>query len=414
MLAATRTPVVASVNAPAVRLSSGLLYRTVTSLSHVPRAPSPRQIHHTAAPHSILSKVPRTAPTPSPLESSVPLHNHGLTTTGLRLSSITLQNQLIVSSPTHRTFSTTPTRPIDLVHQPKDPQKIFKTDATWPHPGYTEDQMRNMVHFEHRHPKDLSDRFALFLMRILRIGTDFLTGYHHDDLTPSVASDSKAVVSATPYRMSERKWLIRFIFLESVAAVPGMVGGMLRHLHSLRRMKRDQGWIETLLEEAYNERMHLLTFLKMANPGWFMRMMCLGAQGVFFNSLFFSYLISPRTVHRFVGYLEEEAVLTYSLVLEDIEAGKLPGWDNLLAPDIAIDYWKMPEGKRTMKDLILYVRADEAKHREVNHTLSNLIQAQDPNPFVSQYNDDSKPHPSKGISPKRYKGTGWERDEVVD
>ena len=32
-------------------------------------------------------------------------------------------------------------------------------------------------------------------------------------------------------------------------------------------MTRDNGWIETLLEDAYNERMHLLTFLKMAEPG---------------------------------------------------------------------------------------------------------------------------------------------------
>ena len=31
--------------------------------------------------------------------------------------------------------------------------------------------------------------------------------------------------------------------------------------------------IETLLEEAFNERMHLLTFLKMAEPGWFMKFM---------------------------------------------------------------------------------------------------------------------------------------------
>jgi ubiquinol oxidase len=44
-----------------------------------------------------------------------------------------------------------------------------------------------------------------------------------------------------------------------------MVAGMLRHLHSMRRMKRDHGWIETLLEESYNERMHLLIFLKVRN-----------------------------------------------------------------------------------------------------------------------------------------------------
>ncbi len=112
--------------------------------------------------------------------------------------------------------------------------------------------------------------------------------------------------------------------------------------------------IESLLEESYNERMHLLVFLKMNQPGPFMRLMVLGAQGVWFNAMFFAYLISPRTVHRLVGYLEEEAVLTYTRQIEDLEAGKLPKWQNMQAPDIAIDYWKMPEGNRTMKDLLLY------------------------------------------------------------
>jgi hypothetical protein len=37
--------------------------------------------------------------------------------------------------------------------------------------------------------------------------------------------------------------------------------------------------IESLLEESYNERMHLLVFLKMIEPGPFMRLMVLGAQG---------------------------------------------------------------------------------------------------------------------------------------
>lgn len=281
--------------------------------------------------------------------------------------------------------------------------------------------MRHKIHFEHRAPKDFSDRVALGLMRLLRWGTDTATGYHHDVSTPGPATTSTVTdnktngssageAKAKPYRMSERKWLIRFIFLESVAGVPGMVAGMLRHLRSLRALKRDNGWIETLLEESYNERMHLLTFLKMAEPGWFMKMMIIGAQGVFFNSLFVSYLISPRTVHRFVGYLEEEAVLTYGLAIQDLEEGKLPSWENLKAPDLAVDYWKMPEGHRSMRDLLLYIRADEAKHREVNHTLANLKQATDPNPFVSEYKDGVK-GPGKGI--ENYKGTGWERDEVL-
>lgn len=202
--------------------------------------------------------------------------------------------------------------------------------------------------------------------------------------------------------------LIRFVFLESIAGVPGMVGGMLRHLSSLRRMKRDNGWIETLLEESYNERMHLLTFMKMCEPGRFMKLMIIGAQGVFFNALFILYLLSPRIVHRFVGYLEEEAVHTYTRAIKEIEEGSLPKWssDEFKIPDIAIQYWNMPEGNRTMKDLIYYIRADEAGHRGVNHTLGNLNQKEDPNPFVSTFKDGHKPKPE-------LKTAGFERDEVI-
>lgn len=100
--------------------------------------------------------------------------------------------------------------------------------------------------------------------------------------------------------------------------------------------------------------MHLLTFMKMAEPGWFMRLMVLGAQGVWCNALFFAYLVSPRTVHRFVGYLEEEAVITYTRQIKDLDAGRLPVWEKLQAPQIAIDYWRMPEGHRNMRDLLLY------------------------------------------------------------
>lgn len=157
--------------------------------------------------------------------------------------------------------------------------------------------------------------------------------------------------------------------------------------------------------------MHLLTFMKIAEPGWFMKFMILGAQGVFYNGMFLSYLISPRICHRFVGYLEEEAVLTYTRAIADLDAGKLPKWKKLEAPEIAVRYWNMPEGHRTLRDLLLYVRADEAKHREVNHTLGNLEQNIDPNPFVSEYEDPSQPHPSKGID--TIKPTGWDRQDVI-
>ncbi|KAJ9608179.1 inducible alternative oxidase 2 [Cladophialophora chaetospira] len=295
-----------------------------------------------------------------------------------------------------RHFSGSRKAQLDFFPPPKNLPHIKLTPPAWPHPEVTEDQLKS-IEVGHREPDGFSDRVAYNSVRFLRWCTDLATGYRHD---PN-----------RPYIMSERKWLVRFIFLETVAGVPGMVAGMLRHLRSLRSMKRDNGWIETMLEDAYNERMHLLTFLKMAEPGWFMKFMILGAQGVFCNGFFLAYLVSPKACHRFVGYLEEEATKTYSFAIEDLEAGHLPGWKNLEAPEIAVKYWNMPEGHRSMKDLLYYVRADEAKHREIHHTLGNLNQAEDPNPFASEYKDDAKPHPSRGI--EYIKTKGWEREDVI-
>ena len=122
--------------------------------------------------------------------------------------------------------------------------------------------------------------------------------------------------------------------------VPGFTAAMVRHLHSLRRMQRDHGWIHTLLEEAENERMHLMTFLQLKNPGPIFRFGVVCTQYVFTAGFFLAYLASPKFCHRyvkfvfnininflnftfyqllqltsnlilrFVGYLEEEAVKT--------------------------------------------------------------------------------------------------------
>jgi hypothetical protein len=91
--------------------------------------------------------------------------------------------------------------------------------------------------------------------------------------------------------MTEKDWMLRILFLETVAGVPGMVGGMLRHLRSLRKLEKEGRWIETLLEEAENERMHLMTFMVIKKPGFWMRLMIVGSQGVFCNAFFFAYLL---------------------------------------------------------------------------------------------------------------------------
>lgn len=111
----------------------------------------------------------------------------------------------------------------------------------------------NQVNIAHREARDWSDKVALTAVKILRFGLDLASGYRHDH---AVSLGQKDPAKAEQkYGMTARKYLIRNVFLESVAGVPGMVAGMLRHLHSMRRMKRDNGWIETLLEESYNERM---------------------------------------------------------------------------------------------------------------------------------------------------------------
>jgi ubiquinol oxidase len=142
---------------------------------------------------------------------------------------------------------------------------------------------------------------------------------------------------------------------------------MIRHMRSLRRMEDDREAIHSLLEEAENERMHLMTFVQIAQPSIFERVLILFAQGVFFTSFFLLYIISGRTAHRLVGYFEEEAVYSYGEYLIEVDSGRLK---NVPAPEIAIDYWHLP-ANATLRDVIIAVRKDEAGHRDANHQFAN-------------------------------------------
>ncbi|MDQ3006240.1 MAG: alternative oxidase [Chloroflexota bacterium] len=197
---------------------------------------------------------------------------------------------------------------------------------------------------QHHIPRDFSDRFALAVTKLARFFADtFFAGrYGH-----------------------------RAVVLETIAAVPGMVGGALQHLRSLRRMENDNGWISTLLDEAENERMHLMTFVNIAQPTRLERLLILLAQGAFFNGFFLLYLISSRTAHRVVGYFEEEAVISYTEYLNHVDKGIHP---NIPAPQIAIDYWKLPPDAK-LRDVIIVVREDERHHRDVNHDFANELVA---------------------------------------
>jgi ubiquinol oxidase len=114
----------------------------------------------------------------------------------------------------------------------------------------------------------------------------------------------------------KKRYANRAIVLETVAAVSGMVEAALLHFKCLRRIKNDNGWIKKLLDEADNERIHLMTFICISKPNWIERFLIVFVQGIFVTLYFFMYLFSSKTAHRFVGYLEEEAVLSYKHYLE--------------------------------------------------------------------------------------------------
>jgi len=196
---------------------------------------------------------------------------------------------------------------------------------------------------KHTEPKDFVDKIALRLVKLMRIPADlfFSKRYGH-----------------------------RAIVLETVAAVPGMVGGMLLHLKSLRLMKPDEGWIKTLLDEAENERMHLMAFIEIEKPNLFERFIVLIAQGVFFNLYFLAYLINQRLCHRMVGYLEEEACISYTSFLEMIDKGE---FENKDIPSWTKEYWKLNNDAK-LRELVVAIREDEAGHRDVNHDFANDLE----------------------------------------
>eukprot|EP00898_Chlorokybus_atmophyticus_P008638 jgi/Chlat1/8776/Chrsp90S08130 len=194
---------------------------------------------------------------------------------------------------------------------------------------------------KHHEPVDWRDRVAYWTVKFMRIPTDLFF---------------------------RKRYGCRAMMLETVAAVPGMVGGALLHLKSLRRFEHSGGWIRTLLEEAENERMHLMTFMIISQPKWYERALVIATQGVFFNLYFVMYLVAPRVAHRVVGYLEEEAIISYTSFLKEIDAGRI---ENIPAPQLAIDYWKLKADAK-LRDVVVAVRADEAHHRDVNHYAADL------------------------------------------
>lgn len=164
----------------------------------------------------------------------------------------------------------------------KHDDKKFITHPLFPHPDFPHEDCEKVA-FTHRDPRTFSDKVSYRGIQFVRGSFDLVTGYKKPK------TDDINEYAGTRYEMTELKWLTRVIFLESIAGVPGFVASFIRHLHSLRLLRRDKAWIDTLLDEAYNERMHLLTFIKLGKPSWFTRSIIYVGQGVFANIFFLCY-----------------------------------------------------------------------------------------------------------------------------
>lgn len=199
--------------------------------------------------------------------------------------------------------------------------------------------LRTVPETLHAAPGVLGDRVAFALCKLLRLGADLLF---------------------------RKRYLHRAIVLETVASVPGLVGAALQHLRSLRVMRGRADMVKILMEESENERMHLMAFVELCQPNLLERLLVLLAQGLFFNGFFLLYLVSPATAHRMVGYFEEEAVVSYTRFLEQIDAGAIA---NMPIPEFARAYWHLGADAR-LRELVIAVRQDEAHHRDVNHQLA--------------------------------------------
>ena len=205
----------------------------------------------------------------------------------------------------------------------------------------------------HREPTTVSDRIAASIARAMGFAASTFFGRYGN----------------------------RAAVLETVAAVPGMVAATLLHLKCLRRMIDDRGWVRTFMDEAENQRAHLMVFVAMRRPSGVERWLIVLAQGIFYNAFFLLYLFSPRTAHRLAGYLSEAGVRGYTRHLERIAGGEQ---EDTAAPPAAVAYWNLdPEAR--LSDVIRAMREDEAIHRDINHAFADALTAGNPIPEPPGY-----------------------------
>ena len=186
-----------------------------------------------------------------------------------------------------------------------------------------------------------------------------------DKLALGLVNMAKPVV----HLVFKSRYLAHAVSLEVVAAVPGMVAGAMRHIRSLRKMDRDHGWVPELLEEAENERAHLLMLMQVIQPSRLERYFVLTAQLFYLAAYTTMYTVSPRTAHSFVAYLEEEAARSYAHLVEQIDAGEQ---ENPPAPKFARKYYSLDTDAR-LRDMVLHILGDECMHATTNRRMAEIL-----------------------------------------
>jgi len=134
-------------------------------------------------------------------------------------------------------------------------------------------------------PKTLSDKFAQFSVKAFT--------YPFEDL-------KKVFANMGPE--TEKKVFRRLILFESLAVTPAMIAANYLHFKGVRSSKNYGDWINTLLGEAENEKIHLMTFLELYKPTFKNRLEAKIYHYLY--RLYFAtlYRISPRIAHKVIGY----------------------------------------------------------------------------------------------------------------
>ena len=132
-----------------------------------------------------------------------------------RLSCVFFGELMLCAGRTHFKISAN-VHPMGVSKVPQNTPNYW--DNPMAHPVWTEEEVHGVVK-THVPVASTADTIALGAVKLCRWAFDTVTLYKWGALT-------------------EKKVLNRAIFLETVAGVPGMTAGMLRHLRSLRRMVR--------------------------------------------------------------------------------------------------------------------------------------------------------------------------------